>query len=185
MKATKLRQFATFVFFLQKSVLVNVSSTSSRSVYFLLLILLGFAACSEAFKDAEFRQIRDVEIMNFSKNLIRIKADAVVANPNPVGMTVSTTDIDVMIEGKHEARVQKMADFTIPANGEFDLPIIFEFSPRDVFKQDILGSALSIIGNKKIDAHFTGTMLVNVGDLTKVPVAIDERYEIPLKRARN
>ncbi len=154
----------------------------SNFFYFIIFLLSSFviSSCSQP-EYPEFQKIKNISIKKLKANKVVVGADAVINNPNVLGATIVSSNIEVLIQEKHKAKVKQFDRTEIPANSDFEMPMQFEFSPKEIWKSDLLGSALSILGNKKVDAHFTGTIKVDVAGV-EIPIPVDYQDSFPLKQ---
>jgi len=152
-----------------------------KKIVLFLLPLLFCAACDFNPSHPEFTKLEKIRIEKLTARKVVVTGDAILHNPNPFGIKVTNSDIDVTIEQKHKAKVTQLKETTINANADFPVNIEFSFSPKDIFNENLLGTALSILGNKSVRAHFKGTITVDVQGV-KVPVPLDFEREIKLEK---
>lgn len=147
---------------------------------FFLCLSICFVACQQP-QYPEFETIKNIKVLTLKADKVRLAANAVVKNPNPVGANITGSDLEIILMDKQKAKVQQLQPTLIPANSSFDLPFEFEFSPKDLWKSDLLGSALEIFGSKKVRTNITGTITVEVGGI-EVNLPVDVEKEIPIKK---
>lgn len=147
---------------------------------FLLLLastLLLFTAC-ENIQKPTFQKLRNVKVKDITSTEVILTADAILHNPNPLGLTLAGTNIDIFIEGEKMGKAEQTAKSSIPAQNDFTVPIIAKI-PLKAFKKDLLGTALSILGSKKMDVQYKGTVTLEALDI-EVDVPIDETEKVKI-----
>ncbi|OWY19834.1 hypothetical protein C7N43_37030 [Sphingobacteriales bacterium UPWRP_1] len=149
---------------------------------FFALLLLQFFAC-EAPKQPEFKELVNVKFNSWTKGNLALTADAVFNNPNPFGIQLTGTDMNLLLDGKKAAHVQQAVDMQVPAARDFKVPINISINPKDLSPDLLWGGALSMLGNKKINMRLNGTVTVRVLEIDfKIPV--DHTQELSLKDLR-
>lgn len=146
------------------------------------LLLIQFTAC-EAPKQPEFKELTNVKFNSWTKGNLSLTADAVLNNPNPFGIQLTGTDLNLLLDGKKAAHVQQTIDMQVPAAQNFKLPINININPQDLSPDLLLGGALSVFGNKKIQMRLNGTVTARLLEIDfKIPV--DYTQDLSLKDFR-
>lgn len=148
-----------------------------------ILVMVLFLSMCASPEYPEFQKIKKVKVLSLKSNKVKIGANVQINNPNALGGVVTDSDLDITLMEKHKANVKQIERVEIPAADNFEIPIEFEFSPKDIWKDDLLGTALTILGNKKVKAHIKGTITVELAGY-EVDVPLDVIRDIPLKKKK-
>ena len=119
-------------------------------LYFLVLFLL-MSSCAVKKKPILIK-VDDVKIVSVTMDTIRLKAAAFFENPNGVGGTISTDEIQIIVNGAAIASVF-VAEFKVPARASFSLPLTAVIPTKKVFqnnKNGILGGLINSFLNKSM-----------------------------------
>ncbi|MCB0516401.1 MAG: LEA type 2 family protein [Chitinophagales bacterium] len=140
-------------------------------ILFITLAISSFFACNQAEKPY-FKNISNVRINKATIQEIEILSDAVFENPNRLGGTLSTLDIDVYANNILVGNILQNDPINIPANGEFSVPLKVKFAPKKLFSDKGLLTGLAmVLDNKKVDLQFKGNAGVNLAGVDiKFPV---------------
>ncbi len=126
-------------------------------------------------KEPEFQRLENVRLKTLPfKGELQFTADAIMHNPNPIGVEITTLDLDVEMEHSHVADISQDVSAKMPPNGDFALPLEFYVPIKEVFKdwKGLLGGTLS---NQTVDVHVDGHCKVSVASATvKVPIKFSE-----------
>jgi hypothetical protein len=131
----------------------------------LVLAALGFLAYRQyGPKRPEFRGIRKVQVEEVSNKKMVLVAEAVVFNPNIVGIEVSSVDLDVLVNG---VKIGKAVAAGPPAQGpageEFAVPVRAEVHPGQLLQQGgLLGGLGALLGTGQTEYVYQGTLTVQV-----------------------
>ncbi len=74
---------------------------------------------------------------------ITLGADALVNNPNPFSVEITSIEADVFIDGKKANEIHQRVSKSMPANGKFDLPLEFDIPVEDKTLIKDLGSLVT------------------------------------------
>ena len=148
-----------------------------------LFILFSITACNSKLKPQSpvFKRIQNVRVLEANIKNIRLKAEAVIFNPNAVGATVQSIDVDVIANGLDMGKVSQEVETQVKANEEFIIPLVANIPPKRLFQKGsgALGGLLSAFTNKKIDIEYKGTIRVKIlGIGRNVPVNHSETVVI-------
>jgi len=139
-------------------------------------LLWSITAC-DAPKQPEFKELINLKFNSLKKGVVTLTADAVFNNPNPFGIQLTSTDLNLLLDGKKAANVQQSIDIKVPASQGFKVPINININPKDLSANLLLDGALTMFNNKKIPMRLNGTVTVKVLELEfKIPV----NYEQPV-----
>lgn len=102
-------------------------------------------------------------------------------NPNSVGATVQSIDVDVIANGVNVGKVSQEVETKVEANKDFIIPLVANIPPKNIFKKGggFLDGLLSALTDKEIDTHYVGTVRIKVmGIGIDVPVDHSEKVKI-------
>jgi LEA14-like dessication related protein len=126
----------------------------------------------------ELRAIGAIDFELLSLNKVRLKSEALLYNPNKTLLVLKESTIDIDLDGKKIASVNKKYDLKIKGKSEFTVPLEVEVKLSDI-NLDALGAALGFLGNKGQEIHFTGKIKVKVyGVPFTIPVDYVEHVKI-------
>ena len=142
---------------------------------------LQLTACTVS-ENPEFRELKNVKFKSISFSngpSATFNADAVFFNPNDVGANVTEVDLDFYIDGKKVTNINQNVSAEMNAKSEFVLPLNFEVSLKDIFKdgKSALGSVLK---SRKIKYRVDGTLKVGLGSV-EFAVPVDYEGEEAIK----
>ncbi|MGI9544210.1 MAG: hypothetical protein ACR2MX_13205, partial [Cyclobacteriaceae bacterium] len=115
------------------------------------LILLGFAACQKP-KTPEFVTVKDVEVVSIDDREVVLEGIAIFNNPNAYKLLVKEVAVDVEVNEIAMGQVNQLEEFEVPAQANFEVPMVIAFSPKDVYK-DLFSGLLDVLSNKKMDVY--------------------------------
>ncbi len=148
-------------------------------LYFSILFLL-MSSCAVN-KKPIFIKVDDVKIVSASSDTIRLKAAAFFENPNGVGGTISTDEIQIIINGASIATVS-VDEFKVPSRAVFSVPLTAVIPTKKVFqnnKNGILGGLINSLLKKSIKLRFKGNLKYKVFGFSNT-YPIDKVQEIKL-----
>jgi|TARA_B110000240_G_C13470049_1_gene440523 hypothetical protein len=128
-----------------------------------------------------FIKVDDVKIVSASSDTIRLKAAAFFENPNGVGGTISTDEIQIIINGASIATVS-VGEFKVPSGAVFSVPLTAVIPTKKVFqnnKNGILGGLINSLLKKSIKLRFKGNLKYKVFGFSNT-YPIDKVQEIKL-----
>ena len=148
-------------------------------LYFSILFLL-ISSCAVN-KKPIFIKVDDVKIVSASSDTIRLKAAAFFENPNSVGGTISTDEIQIIVNGVSIATVS-LDEFKVPSRAVFSVPLTAVIPTKKVFqnnKNGILGGLINSLLKKSIKLRFKGNLKYKVFGFSNT-YPIDKVQEIKL-----
>jgi hypothetical protein len=150
-----------------------------NALYFSILFLL-MSSCAVN-KKPIFIKVDDVKIVSATSDTIRLKAAAFFENPNGVGGTISSDEIQIIVNGASIATVF-VDEFKVPSRAVFSVPLIAVIPTKKVFqnnKNGILGGLINSFLNKSIKLRFKGNLKYKVFGFSNT-YPIDKIQEIKL-----
>tara|TARA_B110000091_G_scaffold161649_1_gene172382 strand:+ start:212 stop:670 length:459 start_codon:yes stop_codon:yes gene_type:complete len=150
-----------------------------NALYFSVLFLL-ISSCAVN-KKPIFIKVDDVKIVAVTSDTIRLKAAAFFENPNAVGGTISTDEIQLIVNGTPIASIF-VNEFKVPAKASFSVPLSAVIPTKKVFqnnKNGILGGLINSFLKKSIKLRFKGNLKYKVFGFSKT-YPIDQIQEVKL-----
>ena len=124
-----------------------------------------------------FKGVKNISVREGSGTDPELTADAFFYNPNNVKMKLKEINVDVLVNGKRSAQVRQDIKLDIPAQGDFQVPLVARLSLKEL---GLLDTIFNLLGGKKYEVEYAGFIRVAVHGVTiKVPVKYKE--EIKLK----
>jgi LEA14-like dessication related protein len=132
----------------------------------LLALLFFFTACERPKEDIVLRHVKDVVADASSDPML--KAEAVFYNPNGIRGRLKHIDVEIFINGKKAGTVKQDFKVTIPAKGEFSVPLEVKLNMKEL---GLLDTILGMLGGKRFDIRYVGNLRLSYhGFPVKVPV---------------
>lgn len=152
-----------------------------RSLFLLLIITFLFLGCSIN-KQPLFLRVENIELIETNSNFITVEANAYFNNPNDVGGTLKSDEINVLVNDIEVANVSS-EDFKVPAKKEFSIPLRVTINTNKILKaknNNVLESLLKSVLNKSIKIQYKGDIVYKTFGFSYT-YAIDETEHVKLK----
>lgn len=105
-----------------------------------------------------------------------LKANAVFYNPNAMRGRLKKIDVEVFVNGKRAATVEQSLKTSIPAAGEFTVPLEVKLAIKELGFMDTL---FGMIGGKTFEIHYKGSLKLSYhGFPVSVPVDYKDNVRI-------
>lgn len=152
------------------------TSITMRPQYIAFFLLTMITLSCRAPKDEiVLRQIQDVVVDSGSSP--KLKARAVLYNPNDTRIKLKKIDVEIFIGGKKAGAVNQDLKLIIPPKDEFFVDLEVLLSLKEI---NLVDAIFGILGTKKLQVEYKGYLKVSYHGLPmKVPV--NYKDEIPLK----
>ncbi len=149
-----------------------------QRIYLSILILVGLNACNKP-ESPHFKYLDNITVQLESLSAASLRAEAVLHNPNKNTVLIKSAYIDILIEDKVIAVLNK--EFNIRANGEEDfiLPLEVKIRLRDL-NLNAIGSALGLTGKSGQEIRYLGKIKVKAYGVP-FSVKVDYKDNINLK----
>ncbi|SDR80038.1 hypothetical protein SAMN05216503_0955 [Polaribacter sp. KT25b] len=151
-----------------------------KALYFLGLFLFLYS-CSVK-KPPVFVKVDDVQVLSFSSDTIRLKANVYFKNPNDVSGKISTDDILIFVNNVEVAQVFS-DEFKVPSRRDFSIPLTANISTKRILSSDkngVLGGLINSFLTKKVNVRITGKLDYVVFGYKKEFI-VDKTEEIKIK----
>lgn len=140
-----------------------------------LIICLLLYSCVEKLKPT-FKGVENIKVKTLSLSNIVVGADVVIHNPNPVGITLKKSDLDVTVEDVKVGDLIQNDPVEIPKKGNFNLPLDIMFKPQSLLKggglDGLVQMGLDMIGDQEVRILIEGDLTFDV---------LDQEITIPIK----
>lgn len=132
--------------------------------------------CKTPDEQVVLKSIKDVVVDGTSEP--RLKATALLYNPNPHRGKLKRINIDIFVNGKKAGVIDQKLSTAIPAKGDFSVPLEVKLATKEL---GFLNTVLSLVGGKKIKVHYKGSLKVTYHGLPiKVPIDYEDEVKIRL-----
>ena len=138
--------------------------------------LIIIASCSTPQEPPVFKKVDNIRVTKVTGDEAVLSGQAFFFNPNDVAMTLRKVNVDVMLEDKKIGTINQDTKTKVPASADFSVPVDATFNIGDV---GLLNSILSVLGGKKMKAHYVGYIKLSVhGVPIKVPIDYEEEIRL-------
>ena len=140
-------------------------------VSMLLVGLFVLSACERP-EEPEFKEVKNLKVHKVTLTSLSLRGDAIFHNPNNTGLTLTSTEIDIMLDDSVKvAAINQTLDTKIKANETFSVPLEVNI-PIDKVSNNMLNDAIGMLfGKKTLDVRYKGFFRMKVlGVGFKVPV---------------
>jgi len=131
-----------------------------------------------------FKKLTNVKFGSLMVNKgvnLKISADALLNNPNAVGVTISKMDFDVFVDGIKVSDMTQNVSKKMPANSDFTLPLNFNVPLAKVFA-GFRPTIADLMKKRTVKIKMLGDIYVKpAGVEIKLPVEYEDTYDVPLK----
>lgn len=149
---------------------------------FLFITLVSLAACSTEAVEPKFQKIENIKVVDITSNNVRIDADAVIYNPNPVTVYLNKIEVEIFANNTKVGNVLQTQQVDIPKKDNFYVPLEVSFNPKELFKDNLGGlleSAMNSYLNKKVDMLYQGYAQFEVKGITfDIPFTYEEEIKL-------
>lgn len=152
-----------------------------KKVFLVVATFLLVVSCSVK-KKPVFLKVDDVNVLSFKADTVKLEAKAYFKNENDIGGKISTDEVKVFVDGIEIAQVSS-EEFKVPANKEFNVPLLVSVPTKNVFNNEkggILEGLLKSVLNNNVKVRFKGNIKYKVLGFSSV-YPIDKTKEIKIK----
>lgn len=138
-------------------------SISRRLKISLLILVYAFSlpSCS-APKAIEYRDFRNFKVEKIGVSSSTVRMDLIYFNPNPFGLQLKRTDLDIYIENNYLGHTSQEYQVSIPRSGEFSIPVSLSVDMKNLLK-----NSLKTLLNNKVKVKVTGTVKIGKANIYK------------------
>lgn len=150
-----------------------------KNYFFIIIIAIWCWSC-ETPEAPEFRRVENIQIDILGENGARIEGDAVFFNPNTTRVKIKNVNLDVEVEDKKVASMDREYDIKVQGLKEFTVPLDVTVSLKEL-NMDLMNTALMLFGGEKKKVRYTGEVKINVyGFNYEVPIDYEDEIKIKL-----
>ena len=130
----------------------------NRGLIFTFLLVVGLSSCNKP-ESPQFKYVENIVVELQSLSSANLHAEAILFNPNKNTITIKGADIDIMVDDKVIAVLEK--DYNIKAVGQEDfmVPLDVNIKLKDL-NLNAIGTALGLIGNDGQEIRYLGKIRV-------------------------
>lgn len=131
----------------------------------LLLAIIGFLAYQQyGPKQPEFKEITNVVVEEFTSKKVTFTAEAVIFNPNIIGLEVTATNLDLFVnENKAGTATNAGESVKGEPNSNFSIPLRASINPKDILKNEgLFGGLAGLMGQKQFSVLYKGYVTVKI-----------------------
>lgn len=150
-----------------------IKKLSLLSLTFLLLFSCSFT------EYPEFVGVENVKIIDKNFKTFTLSADAHFKNPNDVGGTLNTDQLNVFINDMEVATIITKT-FDVPSKKEFTIPLTVKISTNKIIDKKNIAGILSSFTSKKINLQYKGIIDYKVAGFSS-SYDVDYSEEIVVK----
>ena len=154
------------IFPLEKSIM--------KKFNFILVCFVTLSISCSSIKDPEYRDIKDIRIMNISMVESTAEIDMVYYNPNGFGVLLSDASGDVFVDSSFLGRFSMDKEVKVPRNSEFLVPGILKIDMISALKNGQV-----ILSKKEALVKINGSAKVKkAGVVVNVPIRFEGMQNI-------
>ena len=86
-----------------------------RGLFFIILAIVGLTSCNKP-ESPQFKYLENVEVQLESLSTANLHAEAILYNPNKNAITIKGADIDILMDEKTIAVLEKEYDIKAEGN---------------------------------------------------------------------
>ena len=139
---------------------------------------MGLSSCNKP-ESPQFKYLENVVVELESLSTANLHAEAILHNPNKKAITIRGADIDILMDEKTIAVLDKEYDIKANGNTDFMIPLDVKIRLRDL-NLNAIGSALGLIGDNGQEIHYLGKIKIKAYGVP-FSVKVDYKDNINLK----
>lgn len=157
--------------------MISLFKNNISFIRLLPLVLLLIAISCVPKEQIVFKGVRNIAVSEGSGTNPQLTADAYFFNPNNMKMKLKEISVDVLVNGKQSAQVRQNIKLAIPAQADFQVPLVATLSLKEL---GLLDTIFNLLGGKKYEVEYVGFIRVAVHGVT-IKVPVKHKEEIKLK----
>ncbi len=147
----------------------------------ILLLIASIWSCTGP-QEPVFLRLQDVKVTKISTRNITITGEALFHNPNAIGGTLVSTDIDVISNDVVIAQIAQEQATKLPTQAEFSIPLSFNTSPKELFDKNgkgVLGGVINALLDRTVKLQYKGKVKFKIAGLPfETPIEFEEEVEL-------
>ena len=149
-----------------------------RGLFFIGIVVMGLSSCDKP-ESPQFKYLENIVVELESLSTANLHAEAVLFNPNKNTITIKGAEIDIMMDDKTVAVLEKEYDIKAEGNEDFVVPLDVKIRLKDL-NLNAIGSALGLIGDNGQEIRYLGKIKVKAYGVP-FSVKVDYKDNINLK----
>jgi LEA14-like dessication related protein len=138
-------------------------------------MLVALSSC-RAYRDVEFKGVRDTRFTSFSSQGVSCEFDIDLYNPNPYRITLLKSDVDLYMEGTRLGHVELPTSAVLNGEEKTTLKLTCTAEPASIPK--LVGGAIGLVFKKDIVIQGKGTVTAKAFLISKtIPVEFEQRIK--------
>jgi LEA14-like dessication related protein len=150
----------------------------NRGLFFSVLVVVGLSSCNKP-ESPQFKYLDNIVVELESLSTANLHAEAVLHNPNKNTITIKEADIDILMDDKTIAVLEKEYDIKARGNEDFVVPLDVKIKLKDL-NLNAIGTALGLIGDGGQEIQYLGKIKVKAYGVS-FSVKVDYKDNINLK----
>lgn len=149
-----------------------------RGLFFIVVAVVGLNSCNKP-ESPQFKYLENIEVQLESLSTANLHAEAVLFNPNKNAITIKSADIDILMDDRTIAVLDKEYDIKAEGQEDFMVPLDVKIRLKDL-NLNAIGSALGLIGDDGQEIRYLGKIKVKAYGVP-FSVKVDYKDNINLK----
>lgn len=149
-----------------------------RGLFFIFLAGWGLSSCNKP-ESPQFKYLENVVVELESLSSANLHAEAILYNPNKNTITIKGAIIDIMMDDKIIAVLDKEYDIKVKGNEDFMVPLDVKIRLKDL-NLNAIGAAFGLIGENGQEIRYLGKIKVKAYGVP-FSVKVDYKDNINLK----
>lgn len=151
-----------------------------RSKIFVFLSLLVLCGSCKELLAPEFKKVENVVVNLEGLTKAHLTADALLYNPNENSIKIRQADIDILMDDKKVASLNKKYNLKVEGNSDFTVPLDINVDLKDL-NLDVISAAGALFGQSGKEIRYKGKIKVTAYGLPiSVPVDYSENIKLKL-----
>ncbi len=147
---------------------------------FILFSLVILCSSCNNLLAPEFKKVENVSINLEGFSKAHLTADALLRNPNKNSIKIRQADIDILMDDKKVAELNKKYNLKVEGDSDFTVPLDINIDLKDL-NLDILSAAGALFGQSGKEIRYKGKIKVTAYGLPfSVPVDYSENIKLKL-----
>lgn len=124
---------------------------------FIYLIIIAFLTISCSFQSLEIHEFKNFQILEFKDNVLTLKADIVINNPNTIKLKISDADFDLKINEKVVGKLTQMDKLVLAPRTQKSYPVKAKFELNNL--SNGIFSLIQIVNKRDAKLSVTGSVV--------------------------
>jgi LEA14-like dessication related protein len=149
-----------------------------NTFFFSLLVVVGLSSCHKP-ESPQFKYLDKVNVQLESLSSANLHAEAMLYNPNKNTITIRSAVINIMMDDRVIAVLDREYDIKAEGNSDFTVPLDVKIKLKDL-NLNAIGSALGLLGDSGKEVRYLGKIKVKAYGIP-FSVKVDYTDNINLK----